>query len=138
MGKEKEIIGWFTVHGHHYPIYEGESNEDAFNRAVAKKNEDIKSSQIAKNKEQADTLNGKTIRQKNAEALGLDYKKEGEALIKEFKAKADSLAKMQYEYSATHKESIYDKIKETRKWLREHNKAVHEYKKALGDKTPLW
>lgn len=45
------------MNGHHIPIYEGESKQDAINRSIAKKNEDIKERQIAENKKQADQLN---------------------------------------------------------------------------------
>lgn len=53
----KKVVDWFTVNGKHIPILEGESKEDAYNRAVAKDNEDTKTKQINKNKEQADKLN---------------------------------------------------------------------------------
>ena len=56
---EKKIVGWYTWNVKHYPIFEGESKQDAYNRSVAKDNEDKKAEQIAKNKEQADKLNGK-------------------------------------------------------------------------------
>ena len=64
---DREIIGWFTVNGQHRPIYEGESKEDAYRRAVAKSNEDTKQRQIAKNKEQADKLNGKSTEKSGGE-----------------------------------------------------------------------
>lgn len=57
---EKEIKQWITINGQHVPIFEGESKQDAVNRAIAKNNEDVKEKQIAKNKEQADKLNGKS------------------------------------------------------------------------------
>ena len=51
---------WITVNGRHILIGDGESREDAINRAIAKKNEDIKEKQINQNKAQADKLNGKS------------------------------------------------------------------------------
>ena len=56
---DREIKQWITMNGQHIPIYDGESKQDAVNRAIADKNEKTKESQIAKNKEQADRLNGK-------------------------------------------------------------------------------
>ena len=50
---------WITVNGRHIMIGAGESREEAINRAIANKNADKKNEQIAKNKEQADKLNGK-------------------------------------------------------------------------------
>ena len=55
----KEVKDWITVNGQHVPIFEGESKNDAVNRAIAKINEDKKESDIKKNKEQADKLNNK-------------------------------------------------------------------------------
>jgi len=56
---QKEPKDWITVNGKHIPIFEGESKDDAYNRYVAKTNEDTKEKQIAKHKEEADRLNGK-------------------------------------------------------------------------------
>ena len=71
MAEEREVIGWFTVNGVHRPIYEGESKQDAYNREVAKLNEDTKNRQIAKSKEQADRLNGKIQRDNLKNATNL-------------------------------------------------------------------
>ena len=57
----REVVGWYTWNGRHYPIFEGESKSDAHNRVVAKNNEDTKERQISKSKEQADKLNGKAV-----------------------------------------------------------------------------
>ena len=57
---KKEPTGWITVNGKHVPIYEGESKQDAYNRTIAKMNEDKKASDIAKRKEEVDKLNGKS------------------------------------------------------------------------------
>ena len=56
---------WITVNGRHIMIGSGESREEAINRAIANKNADKKNEQIAKNKEQADKLNGKSSVQKS-------------------------------------------------------------------------
>ena len=56
---EREVVGWFTMNGNHIPIFKGESQQDAVNRAIADSNEKQKQSDIAKNKQQADKLNGK-------------------------------------------------------------------------------
>lgn len=53
----KEPIDWITINGKHVPIYDGESKQDAYNRAVAKHNEEVKEKQIAENKSQ---VNNKT------------------------------------------------------------------------------
>ena len=55
MGKEP--TGWITVNGRHVPIYEGESSNDAYNRAIAKLNEDTKERQISQAMQQANALN---------------------------------------------------------------------------------
>ena len=52
---------WITVNGRHIMIGSGESREEAINRSIANKNADKKNEQIAKNKEQADRLNGKVV-----------------------------------------------------------------------------
>lgn len=57
---QREVKDWITVNHKHIPIYDGESKQDAYNRAVAKENEEKKESDIKKNKEQADKLNGKS------------------------------------------------------------------------------
>ena len=49
---EREVKQWITVNGKHVPIFDGETEKQAINRAIAKDNEDIKEKQIAKNKEQ--------------------------------------------------------------------------------------
>ena len=56
---DRKPIDFITVNHQHIPIFEGESKQDAYNKAIAKYNEDTKQRQIAKNKEQADKLNGK-------------------------------------------------------------------------------
>lgn len=56
---DKEPVSWITVNGVHVPIHEGESKQDAINKAIAWHNEDKKSSDIAKAKEEADRLNKK-------------------------------------------------------------------------------
>lgn len=56
----KEVSEWITVNGRHIPVFSGESKEDAFNRSMAKDAEDKKQREIAKNKEVADKLNGKS------------------------------------------------------------------------------
>jgi len=57
---EREVKQWITVNGQHIPIMDGESKDKAVNRYIAEKNEDTKEKQIAKAKEQADKLNGKS------------------------------------------------------------------------------
>ena len=56
---DKEPIDWITVNGQHIPIYKGQSKQDAYNKAIAKHNEDKKQKDIARNKEQSDKLNNK-------------------------------------------------------------------------------
>lgn len=68
----EKIIDWFTVNGKHIPIHEGESKSDAYNREIAKTNEDKKNRDIQKNKEQADKLN------KKPEIKSIDYTKKTE------------------------------------------------------------
>jgi len=54
MVQQREVKDWITVNGKHVPIFEGESRQDAYNRSVAKANEDIKEQQI---KDRADQVN---------------------------------------------------------------------------------
>lgn len=61
---EREIKGWITVNGKHLPIYDRESKQDVYNKAVAKSNEDKKEKDIKRNKEQVDKLKGKTTKEK--------------------------------------------------------------------------
>ena len=68
----------------------------------------------------------KTTRQKNAKALGLDYEKEGKALMSEFEAK-------KAEYEKTPSVQV-EKRGELRRWLTSHQNAYHEYKHKLGGK----
>ena len=58
---EREIKAWITINHKHIPLYEGESKQDAYNRAIAKDNEDKKKADIEQNKKQADKLNGKEV-----------------------------------------------------------------------------
>lgn len=62
-----EIVRWVTMHGNHIPIYDGDSEQDAINRFIAKKNEQTKHAQIHKNKKMADKLNGKVVAPTNVE-----------------------------------------------------------------------
>ena len=64
-----EVEQWITVNGVHIPIHEGESKEDAVNKAIAKHNEDKKESDMAKAKEQADNLNGKQSKEQKIAEL---------------------------------------------------------------------
>lgn len=63
---DKKITGWFTMNGKHIPIFEGESQKDATNRAIAKANEDKKNKDIARN--QASALHTKEIYEKATSA----------------------------------------------------------------------
>ena len=141
MAKQEEVGRWITIHGARVFIRDGENAQDAINRRnkeIADQNEKTKQEQIAKNKANADRLNGKTVIQRNAEALGLDYEKEGKKLIAEYAEKTKMLSELKLQYSKTHDENVWNKIQETERWLKARNKAVHEYKQKLGDKTPLW
>ena len=60
----KEPKDWITVNGRHIPIYEGESKQDAYNKAVVKMNEDKKKADIERNKKESDKLNGKSTSSK--------------------------------------------------------------------------
>jgi len=53
----KEVTQWITIKGKHVPIFEGESQQDAYNRVVAKDNEDLKEKQIAKRRAEVAKLN---------------------------------------------------------------------------------
>ena len=55
----REVKQWITIDGQHIPIFEGQSKQDVVNSFIAKKNEDTKEKQIAKNKAESDRLNGK-------------------------------------------------------------------------------
>ena len=54
----KNITEWITVNGHHVPIYEGESKDDAVGRFTKMMEDDRrKNSQMSKNKAEADKRN---------------------------------------------------------------------------------
>ena len=115
---EREVDQWITVNGKHIPIYKGESKQDAINRAIAKRNEDNKDKQIANNKKQSDELNKKTLMQRNAEALGIDYEKNAEKLVKDYNDKLQEYAKTPV--------SQVDKRAELTRWIKSHRNAYHE------------
>ena len=58
---EREVEKWITVNGSRVPIFKGESQGDAVNRAIAQKNEDIKNKQIADRKKESDALNANKL-----------------------------------------------------------------------------
>ena len=120
---EREVEKWITVNGARVPIFKGESHGDAVNRAIAQKNEDIKNKQIADRKKESDELNKKSTMQKNADALGLDYKKTAEKLVKEFERKKAELEKTPH--------SQTDKYLELNKWLTRSQNAYHKAKNFL-------
>lgn len=51
--QEDDILYWFTAHGHHIPVKEGQSKADAL-RSVFSKDNDQKERQIKENKKDAD------------------------------------------------------------------------------------
>ena len=55
---QREVENWITINGKHIPIFKGESKQDAYNRAVAKDNEDKKNADISKRQKEIDKLNG--------------------------------------------------------------------------------
>ena len=70
---EREIKDWITVNGKHVPIYEGESKEQAYNRSIAKANEDKRQSDIAKAQVERDRLNKKTNNNAESYKLSKEY-----------------------------------------------------------------
>ena len=54
---KRKIVKWITVNGVHVAVYEGESDKDAYNRHVAKSNEETKQKQIAGYQKNIDKLN---------------------------------------------------------------------------------
>ena len=61
---EREVEKWITVNGKHIPVFKGESQQDAYNRSVAKMNEDKKKADIERYKKESDKLNGKSTSSK--------------------------------------------------------------------------
>ena len=53
---DREPVDWITVHHKKVPIFEGESKQDAVNRAIAKDNTNIRTKQIEQNEQQANQL----------------------------------------------------------------------------------
>lgn len=76
MSNHKEIKDWITVNHKHIPIYEGESKQDAVNRAVAKDNEEKKQKDIEKRNREIERLNPST--QKKVSDDDFDIKSLGE------------------------------------------------------------
>lgn len=122
----KEVKKWITIHGVHIPIYDGESEHDALNRAVSEFNEKKKNSQIAKNKEQADKLNGKS-KTKESKPKNVDVKKVADQLLDDIYNKsghpeetitayAKKLHKQGISLTDKQIESLYDAI--GKKWAK--------------------
>ena len=76
MSNHKEIKDWITVNHKHIPIYEGESKQDAVNRAIAKDNEEQKQKDIEKRNREIERLNPST--QKKVSDDDFDIKSLGE------------------------------------------------------------
>ena len=89
---QKEPKDWITVNGKHVPIYEGESKQDAFNRAVAKDNENKKKSDIAKRQKEVDKLNNKK------ETKPTSSKSDEDALVKDLVSAATKEDKEWFKY----------------------------------------
>ena len=75
----KEPKQWITVNGQHIPIFEGETKDQAVNRYIAKTNEEKKQKDIARNKAQADKLNGKKSKEQTKEQKLAELKKQYDA-----------------------------------------------------------
>ena len=75
MFDNKQVKNWIAVNGKHVPIFEDTKDRDDVNRAIAKSNEEKRLSEIAKNKEQADKLNGVAIRKMTLDNLNYEKKK---------------------------------------------------------------
>ena len=73
---QRDIKDWITVNHKHIPIYEGESKQDAVNRAVAKDNEEKKQKDIEKRNREIERLNPST--QKKVSDDDFDIKSLGE------------------------------------------------------------
>lgn len=124
MAEEKGV--WRTIRGTRIFIKDGED----FEETLAKRFEDKKEREIARNKEEADRLNAEkkpkateaTLRA-NAKALGLDFEEIGRKHIKEFERKRDL-------YNNTPSEQV-DKRNELRDWLIRSQDTYHIYKKVL-------
>ena len=69
---QKEVKEWITINHNHIPIYEGESRQDAYNRSIALMNENKKNTDIERNKQEADKLNGKKILRSISDSEQLD------------------------------------------------------------------
>ena len=81
----KEVKQWITVNGQHVPIFEGQSKQDAIDKALkhqknVDKDEDKKEKQIQANKKEADRLNGKKsdgIKHMTADEFNREAKRQG-------------------------------------------------------------
>ena len=80
---------WITVNGRHILIGEGESKQDAINRAIAQKNEDTKERQIKNAKEQADKLNAEKNAETKSEFLNKSDEKKFINMLEKAKADCD-------------------------------------------------
>lgn len=63
---------WITINGRHVLIKDGESATDAINRSIAEQNEKTKEDQIARNKKEANALNGKEEKSETFEGYDED------------------------------------------------------------------
>ena len=114
---ERQIKDWITVNGKHIPLYEGESKEDAVNRAIAKHNEEVKEKQIAKNKEQSDELSGKTSKEQKLAELQKQMD-DAKGLLAKAKIKTE-MEMLKADWKGTKEEWLEHK-------KAEHDKAVNE------------
>ena len=67
---DREPKYWITVNGKHVPIYDGESKQDAYNRAIKSEEEKAKSS------EKGRMINGKFYTEKELKNMTLDQMRE--------------------------------------------------------------
>lgn len=110
----KEIVGWFTMNGRHVPIYSGENTSDAIKRSVAEFNADKRDFDIAKNKTQADQLNGKPQIDENSplQSLNEDEKSKLKSKLSDLKLQRKAF----YEKHFDSDSGELDDIKNLKKW----------------------
>lgn len=74
---DQENGRWVTMRGRRVFIKDGESPQDALNRSIAQKNDNIKDKQIAQRQKEADSLNGKEHKEYEKYSVALKEAKDG-------------------------------------------------------------
>ena len=106
---QKKVVDWITVNGNHVPIFEGESKQDAVNRAIAKANEDKKQSDIAKNAKQVNPEKKDISYEEIQQKLETVYDKYSDDLYKKCHGRQFKGSNLKFDYYPGAQEMEFEK-----------------------------